>query len=71
MGLLSADRFDDLGDHIILVELRHDVDASRPSLELLHQFDHDLHPGFDFVVARGFDAFAGFFGDGYAWYFVV
>src|SRR6266508_235592 len=41
----------DVGDHIELVELRHDVDASCPSLELLDQLNSQLHADSDSALS--------------------
>jgi len=54
---------DNLRHHIKLMELRHDINASRPSLDLVNQFNRDLHPGLDSVVARGFYALLYLIGD--------
>ena len=55
--------FDDLGNHIKLVELRHDVDASCPGLELVNQLDRHLYPNLDSIIPRLLDPFARFIGD--------
>src|SRR5512144_1483855 len=54
---------DDLRDHIILVELRHHVDAARPALDLVDQPDGQFHPDFASVFSCILDALPHFIRD--------
>ena len=65
------DRLNDLGDHVKLVELGHDVDAPCPRPDLVNQFKRDLHSNFNPVIACFFDSLPRFIRDKDSRHFIV
>jgi len=62
---------DDLGDHIKLVKLRHEIHASCPSLELIDQFDSYFHSSSGTFFTRRFNSSARLIWNENAGHFMV